>query len=104
VVYQESSPQEQVERTVLASTFTDRVATGEVSELLITLGADGFPGITWNGERLPESRSVLSPDGRYKSQIAKDRLRTDFMGCLGVFTSNGAARFFRPELMYHDSK
>jgi serine/threonine protein kinase len=104
VVYQESSPQEQVERMVLASTFTDRVTTGEVSELLITLGADGFPGITWNGERLPESRWVLSPDGRYKSQIAKDRLRTDFMGCLGVFTSNGAARFFRPELMYHDSK
>jgi len=103
VVYQESSPQEQVERTVLASTFIDRMAASEGSELLINLGANGFPGIKWNGEPLPESRWVLSPDGRYKSQITKDRLRTDFMGCLGVFALNGAARFFRPELMYHDS-
>ena len=103
VVYQESSPQEQVERTVLASTSIERVPASESSALLITLGANGFPGITWNGDLLPESRWVLSPDGRYKSQIAKDRLRTDFIGSLGVFAMNGAARFFRPELTYHDS-
>jgi serine/threonine protein kinase len=103
VVYQGSSRQQHVERTVLASAFVDRVATGERSELVITLGADGFPGIAWNGNPLPESHWELSSDGRYKRQITKDRLRTDFMGYLGVFALNGAAKFFRPELMYHDS-
>jgi serine/threonine protein kinase len=103
VSHQESSPQKPIERTVLASTFIDRVATGERAELVITLGADGFPGITWNESPLPESHWVLSREGRFKRQITKDRLRTDFMGCLGVFALNGAVRFFRPELMYHDS-
>jgi serine/threonine protein kinase len=102
-VASQDSSEEQVERTLMASTFVERVPS-EHSELLITLGVDGFPGITWNGNQLPQSHWVLTPDGRYESQMTKDRLRTEFMGCLGVFTLNGAARFFRPELMYHESQ
>jgi tRNA A-37 threonylcarbamoyl transferase component Bud32 len=102
VVYRESAPDEKVERTVLASAFVVPTDGSERSELQVTLGLDGFPGVMWNGIPLPESRWVLTREGRHKSQMTKDRLRTDFMGCLGVFAAGGAARFFQPELKYHE--
>jgi hypothetical protein len=102
VVFSESSPDEQVDYTALASTIVEPAGSNSRSELSLALGFGGFPSVTWNGNPLPESRWVLTSDGRHKSQITKDRLRTDFMGSLGVFVSSGAATFYRPELMYHE--
>ncbi|HEX2474536.1 MAG TPA: serine/threonine-protein kinase [Lacipirellulaceae bacterium] len=81
--------------------WTPVFAPGKLVELEIMLGLDGFPGIIWCGKRLPESVWVLTSDGREKTQISNERLRADYRGRLGVVASNGSAKFYRPQLMYH---
>jgi eukaryotic-like serine/threonine-protein kinase len=81
--------------------WTPAFARGERAQLEIMLGLEGFPGIIWCGQRLPESAWTVTSDGRQKTQISNERLQTDYRGCLGVLASNGSAKFYRPQLMYH---
>jgi serine/threonine protein kinase len=81
--------------------WTPAFASHKRIELEIMLGLEGFPGIIWCGQRLPESVWTLTSDGREKIQISNERLRTDYRGCLGLLASNGSAKFYRPHLMYH---
>jgi hypothetical protein len=99
MVVRQTATDETAERKLWASTFAD--APNETCQLQVTLGLDGFPRILWNGKLLPESRWKLSSEGRRKTQIAHRRLRTDYLGSLGLLASHGAT-FHRPELMYHD--
>jgi hypothetical protein len=89
----------QFERRVWASTTA--FAAGKRLELEIILGSEGFPGIIWCGKRLPASAWTLTSDGRQKTQISNERLRAEYRGCLGVLASDGSAKFYRPQLMYH---
>ncbi|HJQ81756.1 MAG TPA: serine/threonine-protein kinase [Lacipirellulaceae bacterium] len=89
----------QFERRVWAS--TPAFAAGKRLELEVVLGLEGFPGIIWCGRRLPASAWTLTTDGRQKTQISNERLRAEYRGCLGVIASHGSAKFYRPQLMYH---
>jgi serine/threonine protein kinase len=89
----------QLERKIWAS--TPAFASGKRLELEVMLGLEGFPGIKWCGKRLPASAWTLTSEGREKTQISNERLRADYRGCLGVLASNGSAKFYRPQLMYH---
>jgi serine/threonine protein kinase len=99
LVTRQSSGDDQAARKLWASTVVDRADEGE---LQITVGLDGFPVMMWKGKPLAESHWKLTSEGRRKSQISRHRLATDYLGSLGVFASNGAAAFYRPELMYHE--
>jgi serine/threonine protein kinase len=81
--------------------WTRAVAPGKRPQLEITIGLEGFPGIIWCGKRLPESVWTVTSDGRQKTQISNERLRADYLGCLGVLASIGSTKFYRPQLMYH---
>jgi serine/threonine protein kinase len=88
----------EVERKLWAWTHVS--AERDPLGLEVSLGIEGFPGIAWCGQKLPESAWTLTSDGRQKSQISSQRLRADYRGRLGVLVANGAARFFQPQLMY----
>ncbi len=88
---------------VWASTALPRGSGERPRHLSVTLGVAGFPEVRVDDRLIPESAWTMTTAGRQKSQIAHSRLRSDYVGELGLVASGGAAAFWRPELMYHEA-
>ena len=69
-------------------------------QLVMTFGRQGMPEITFNGDKLHESRWRFSKEGRNRQRMSPTQLTTAFLGKLGLVSSKGSQIFERPQLSY----
>jgi serine/threonine protein kinase len=68
--------------------------------LAVALGASPVPLVRINGIEIPESSWILSREGQQARQMTHDRLETEYLGRIGLYTAGSHTRFSRMRFKY----
>ena len=75
-------------------------ADAPAQQLMLTLGRQGMPEITFNGDKLHETMWNFSLEARNLQRLSPTLLPTTFLGRLGLISGKGSHTFERPQLSY----
>jgi len=90
--------------TPLAEITVKLNADAPAQQLEVTVGRQGMPEITFNGDKLHESMWKFSLKARNLRRLSATQLPTAFLGQLGLISSKGSHTFERPQLTYLEDK
>ena len=87
-------------RTPLSEIAVNLNTDAPAQHLMLTLGRQGMPEITFNGDKLHETMWRFSQEARKLQRLSPTQLPTAFLGKLGLISSKGSHTFERPQLTY----